>query len=229
MVAVALHHLFQVVQVFRAAAQQAVLVHHEHPEPVASVQQFGRGRVVAAPVGVTAHLLQPANAEFLNAVGHGRSHARVVLMAADALDLQVLSVQEETAVRIEPEAPDAEGSGQIVRRPAVHLDSRVQCVEIRGVHRPQPRARQVDFLDDGPRPASGHIDPLLSPGNGSAGSVANRPGNAGGCIGIGIVLDASLDGYHGAARLGRVVNIGMHEPPCGATCTSPCATSQTWR
>ena len=59
---------------------------HQHAEPVAGVEQFGRRRVVRRAIGVAAHLLQLLDAEFLQPVRQGRADAGVVLVIAGAFE-----------------------------------------------------------------------------------------------------------------------------------------------
>jgi len=84
-IAVAFDEAFKTVGIGGVTAQQAVFVHHQHAQPVAGFEQLGRRRIVRGAIGIAAHLLEPGNAEILKLVGHGRAHARVVLMVASAL------------------------------------------------------------------------------------------------------------------------------------------------
>ena len=86
-VAVAPDHARHFRQVVRRVAQVSVLVHDQHPQPVAGVQQFGRGRVVRHAPGVAAHLLELRDAPGFQRVRDGDADARKVLVVARPLNL----------------------------------------------------------------------------------------------------------------------------------------------
>ena len=112
-VAVAADQAFEAVQVGGVAAQQPVLIHDQHAEPVAGLEQFGRGRVVRGAIGVVAHLLEAGDAEILEPVGQGGAHAGMVLVVAGALEHVRLAIQQETFVGIERDRADAEFGGRL--------------------------------------------------------------------------------------------------------------------
>jgi hypothetical protein len=64
MIAVAADLVVPFFQVCRIAAHQPALVHDQHAEAVAGVEQFRRGRIVRHAIGVAAELLQFLHAEF---------------------------------------------------------------------------------------------------------------------------------------------------------------------
>ena len=64
--------------------------------------------VVRRSIGVDAHLLKLFDAEVLETIGQSRADSGVVLVAAHALDLDALAVQEEALVLIELDGANAE-------------------------------------------------------------------------------------------------------------------------
>ena len=98
MIAVAANLVVPLVQVLRIAAQQPALVHDQHAEAVADIEQFRRGRIVRGANGVAAEFLQFLHAELLQRIRNGRADAGVVLVIAGAVDPVRLAVQQE-AVR----------------------------------------------------------------------------------------------------------------------------------
>ena len=89
------------------AAEQAVFIHDQHPQPVAGLEQFRRGRVVRGADGVATHLLEFRDAEILQGIRQRRADARVVLVIAGALEFVVLAVQQKTFFHVEPDGADA--------------------------------------------------------------------------------------------------------------------------
>ena len=85
------------------------LVHHQHAHPVAQIEQFRRGRIVAGADGVAAHLLQNLNLPLQRAGVDGRAERAQVVMVANAVESDALAVQQETVVGGELDRADAEG------------------------------------------------------------------------------------------------------------------------
>ena len=86
-VAIALDHGFKLRQALGAGTHLAGLAHHHHAHAVAGFHPLRRGHVVRSAHGVAAHLAQHAEPEPLQAVGHRRAHAGVILVIAGALNL----------------------------------------------------------------------------------------------------------------------------------------------
>ena len=99
MVAAVFDHALKAQKVVLGGGERAVFLHHQHALPVADFENFGIG-VVGAAVGVRAQLLEQRDAVFLDGVGHGRAHAGVILMVAEAAHLDVFAVEEEALVRV---------------------------------------------------------------------------------------------------------------------------------
>jgi hypothetical protein len=106
-VAVAADQLGEVGEALLVRLQPAVLVEHEHAQPVARVEQFRRRRVVRGAVGVAAELLQAADAVLVGPVGQGDADAGEVLVAAHPVDRGEFAVQQE-AVGAVLDGADAE-------------------------------------------------------------------------------------------------------------------------
>ncbi len=68
MIAVAADLVVPLFHVPRIAAHQPALVHDQHAEPVAGIEQFRRGRIVRGADGVAAEFLQFLHAEFLQRI-----------------------------------------------------------------------------------------------------------------------------------------------------------------
>ena len=98
------------------------LVHDEKAELVAKVEEFGGGRIVAAPNGVGAGLLENSQAAFPDLTRDGRAESAGVFVEADALELHGLAVEPEAGVGVELDGADAEGSAIGVERVAVPCD-----------------------------------------------------------------------------------------------------------
>ena len=122
------------------------LVLHQQAQPVAQVQQFRRGRIVAGADGVDADFLQQAQSPFQHLVRHRRAEAAGLVMDADALELHRLAVEKETLVGIEPRRADAEGRGGFIQNGFAGFQPAAQRVKRRRIQRPQLRADDVDFL-----------------------------------------------------------------------------------
>ena len=84
------------------------LVHHQEPKPVAEVEEFGRRWIVAGANGVASHLFEQLQAALPDAFGNGRAHRAAIVVQARAVQLHVLPVQQETAIRIEHRLAHAE-------------------------------------------------------------------------------------------------------------------------
>ena len=129
-------------------AQVPVLVHDQHPEFVAGVQDFGVGRVVGRPPGVAADLFEPCNAIIFQTVRDGNADAREVLVVAHALNLDVLAVEEKTLVGVKTDRADAEWGIACIYDTPLLLYLRVQCVQLWLFKRPEQRVHDCHSLRD---------------------------------------------------------------------------------
>ncbi len=143
MIAVAADHHVPLAHVLRIAAEQPVLVHDQHAEPVARVEQLRRGRIVRGANAVAAEFLQLVDAEFLQRIGNGRANAGVVLVIAGAVNRVRLAVQHETLVRIKDRGADAEDGFLLVNRFAVHRNRGDELVELGRFRRPEHGRRNL--------------------------------------------------------------------------------------
>src|SRR5581483_11639059 len=137
MIAIAQEQALQLAEDFRAAADRARLIHHEHAKPITGFEQLRRGRIMGGAISVAAHFLEFLDAEVLDAIRQGRADARMVLMIAGALDLNTLAVQEKALVRIEADRADAERSFVTIHLTAAALDRSDKLVKVRRFERPQ--------------------------------------------------------------------------------------------
>src|SRR5665811_1200625 len=116
------------------------LNHHDDAEPVANVGPLRRWRVVGRPEGVDAHRLEDAHLAPEGVVVVDRAHRSFVVVEVDALELEVLSVQEDAVVRIEHEPANAGGRVEPVNGHARLDDVGLDRVQVRIGGRPQVRA-----------------------------------------------------------------------------------------
>ena len=137
MVAIAADHRFELAEVIRVDAHQAVLVDDEHAETVAGIEQLRRRRIVGGAVGVAAHRLQLPDAKILQRIGQRRAHAGMVLVVVGPLDRDPHAVQEEPGVRVEADGADTEGGLRAVHGAAVVEHGRHQPVEMRRLQGPE--------------------------------------------------------------------------------------------
>lgn len=137
MIAPAPHHRLQLAHRFGVGGHAAGLFDHQHAEPIAECEQFGRGRIVRAAVGVAAHRLELAQAPFVQAVRDGGADAGVILVVVGAMQLEWCAVQQEAALCVEDGRAHAERRDQRIDRLAFAVHAGGQVVELRGVDRPQ--------------------------------------------------------------------------------------------
>lgn len=93
MIALAPHHVAQQRHIVGCRIEQAVLGHHQHAETVAGLQQFRRHCVMQTD-GVAANRFQPLQTKHMQRIGQRHADASMVLMQADALDLERTSVEK---------------------------------------------------------------------------------------------------------------------------------------
>ena len=71
-------------------------VHHQQAQPVAELEQFRRGRIVAGADGVDAQPFHDLELPFGGAAVDGRAQRAQVVVHADALQLEVPAVQQRS-------------------------------------------------------------------------------------------------------------------------------------
>ena len=144
MVAVAPDQPFELAHVLWAGVEVAVLVHDQQAELVALVEQLNGGRVMGTAVGVDPHFLELAQAERPQGIGHGHAHAGMVLVIADALDLQGAAIQEESAFGIETEGAETAPGDHFIHPLPPAQQAGLHAIQHRLVHRPQARRLHRD-------------------------------------------------------------------------------------
>ena len=176
------------------------LVHHQHAQPVADVQERRRRRIVRGSDGIETGSLQDLHPPFLRPVEGRRSQRTVVVMHAAAGHLHHLAVQQETLLDGPLDRADAEQRGHLVEHLAAADHARDGSIQAGALRRPQRRLGDSDLL--------GHLSGLTRldgsarlrlAGRGSRGAVqdsAQRHG--GGCRRL--VGDAALDRNVGLRR-----------------------------
>ena len=137
MIAVAADLVVPLFHVLRIAAHQPALVHDQHAEPVADIEQFRRGRIVRGADGVAAELLQFLHAEFLQRIRDGRADAGVVLVIAGAVNLVMLAVQQKAVRRVKADGADAERGFFLVNNFAGDGNGGDEFVELGRFRRPE--------------------------------------------------------------------------------------------
>ena len=142
---VALPPLVEVVLVVARLPLVESLVDDDEAHLVAEVEKFGRRRIVGAADGV--HPIRPEEFEssFHRTSGQGRAKTGIILMQAEALQFQRLSVQQETSVGCELHGADAEGCLHLVEQTATVVEACDRLVEVRVSHAiPQVRVGDAD-------------------------------------------------------------------------------------
>ena len=129
MIAVTADLVVPLAEILLVAAEQTALVHDQHAEPVAGVEQFRRGRIMRGANGVAAERLQLGDAERLERVWQGGADARHVLVIAGALQFVVLAIQQKAVRRIEADGADAERGFGLVNGFAIGFDGRDEFVK----------------------------------------------------------------------------------------------------
>ena len=115
---------------FLIDAHQTVLVDDEDALAVADVEQGGRHGIVRGTVGVATELFQLLDAPGLQGIRDGSTHAGMVLMEVDALQLQRLAVEEEASLGIEGNGADACGGQIDIDHLAVLTDGCLHLIKI---------------------------------------------------------------------------------------------------
>ena len=76
---------------------------------VGEVEQFGRGRIVAGADGVAAHVAEHLELPLQGADIDGGAQGAEIVVVADAVEFEVLAVDEEAGVGVVLDGADAEG------------------------------------------------------------------------------------------------------------------------
>ena len=138
----------EVIVMFVFALGPAVekLVHDEEAHPVAKVEELGGGGIVGGADGVDAEFLEDFETALPHGERHGCSDGSAIVVEADALELEVFSVQPEAGVRLELGAADAEGGGDFVEHSIPGGDAGNERVELRGFEAPERGILDADQL-----------------------------------------------------------------------------------
>ena len=114
-------------------------VHHQKSHAVAQIEKLRRGRVVRGANGIHSERLQGFQPFFPDTQRHRRAERAAIVMQANALDLEILSVQPEAGVRLEMRVADAEGRRRFVQHRAGRNDFADGVVKLRIVKVPELR------------------------------------------------------------------------------------------
>ena len=120
------------------------LVHHDESHRVAHVQQFRSRRVVGTADGVHTHGLQFGELAVQGIFIQCSTQATEVVMLADTVELEVLAIEPEACLWVEPKTPKACRSLIVINHLAVDSHFRAYLIYIRGLARPKHRLRNVD-------------------------------------------------------------------------------------
>ena len=142
MIAVAADLVVPLSHILRIAAHQPALVHDQHAEPVAGVEQFRRGRIVRGANGVAAEFLQFLHAEFLQRIRDGRADAGVVLVIAGAVKFVSACRSAKSLCRVKPHGADAEHGFLLVNDLAVHGNRRDRACKVWAIPATRELARK---------------------------------------------------------------------------------------
>ena len=97
------------------------LEHHHEAHLVAELHQLGRGHIVGGADGVATHVLEQRQLAAEGSHIDGSTQRTKVVMVAHALELAVLSVEEEALVGHQLDAADTEAGDVFVHLTAVHV------------------------------------------------------------------------------------------------------------
>ena len=96
----------------RPAVEQ--LVHHQKSHAIAQIEKLRRGRIVRRADGIHAERFQGFQPFFPDARRHRCAKRAAVVMQADALDLEIYSVQPESGAGVEMKFADAERNHNVI-------------------------------------------------------------------------------------------------------------------
>ena len=122
--------------IFAHAPAVEGFVDDEHPEPVAGIQERGRGRIVRAADRVEAAGLEDFDLACLGAVVSRRSHHAVIVVDAATLEQHRLSIEQEARLRVEVQATNAERRRGSIHDAVTRHHHRLQPVQRRRLRRP---------------------------------------------------------------------------------------------
>ncbi len=204
----------QMIIVFGFAAFPAIegLIHNEHAQAVAEIEQFRGGRIVAGANGVAAHLLQNFDLPLQGAEVDGGAEGAEVVVVADAVQGNAAAVEQKTVVGRELNFADAKGSLVAVNHFAVLLDGSDHQVTVGLFEAPEAGMAEFDLVFGQGGLARGDWDVALRQrGDGAAPEAVGAELedlilDGDGAFGVGVVLhaDAHLDGGGGGLGLGVV-------------------------
>ena len=143
------------------------LVHDEHAETVARVEQRLARRMVRAADGVEARRLQDLDAALVGALDRRRPDHAVVVMDARAAEVHDLTVDPQAPSRVELQRPDPEG-----RLVTVHLDA----VDVTDHDPARVQGRRIhDSTGAGRAPPSAAGPSPIAAGSSSTATPRKRP------------------------------------------------------
>jgi hypothetical protein len=96
MVTVTYYHPPERFNINPAAVKETCLIHHQHAQAVAGLQQFRCGRVMAGSVSVDSHFLQQPNTVILQVIGQCATHTGMILVTVNTVYLHMLSIEEQS-------------------------------------------------------------------------------------------------------------------------------------
>ena len=124
------------------------LRHYEEAHPVAEVEELAGDGVVARADRVAAHRPQEFQPPLPDPLGNRRADRPRIVVQAHAVELDVLAVEKESALRVEGRLADAEGRRRIVDAPTVPLDRRGHVVHRGRFDGPEARLLDLEGLDE---------------------------------------------------------------------------------
>ncbi len=187
------------------------LGHDQEAHAVAQVEELGGRRVVRGADGVRPHRLQDLEPPFPHPLGHRRADGAAVVVQVHPVHPHTPAVEEEPAVGVVREGPDAKGRHDDVRgaRAIPHLGA--QRVEGRRLRRPEAGRRHPHGVDEVAPPARGQLERRFRATHFAAGGVEHQRADRPAPRGAAVVLDtgADLDLSAGAVHVWR----GDERPP----------------
>ena len=146
MIAVAADVRPDIFEPVRTGVERTVFIDYEETVLVAEVEDVFARRIMGAAVGVRPHFLELFDAEFLDRGGDGDADARMVLVVADAFELDRLAVDGEPVREIELENTESEIDGLFIIHALFVLERDFELIKHGRIRRPGLRRPDADGI-----------------------------------------------------------------------------------
>ena len=115
------------------------LIDHQHPEPIAGVQERGRRRIVATTDRVKTIRLHQFDPPLFGPINRNRTQHSIVMVQATAPQLERFAIDAKTPFRVYFDLPDPEVSRDPVDNPTLGENFYFRHVQMQRSWRPQFR------------------------------------------------------------------------------------------